>query len=135
MKLRILFSLTLSLLTPPVTAAQPTISNPWVGLWQPAVEDPPGVLLTLGDDDGRLAGAIVFNIVVHDGGQTHIAGHDAHTLLNLRIDGDMLRFQVIRRTDNLKLEMTAHMTADGKATLHCGNCGPDAPRIDITRER
>ena len=114
--------------------AQPNISNPWVGLWQDQQSGQPGVLLTLGDDNGQLAGGIVFNIVAHSGGQTYVAGHDAHAILNPHIDGDTLRFQVIRRPDSLKLEMTVRMTADGNATLHCQNCG-DAPTVEITRER
>jgi hypothetical protein len=115
--------------------AQPTIANPWVGLWQAQQDGQTDLLLTLGDDNGQLAGGIVFNIVIHDGGQTHIAGHDAHALLNPHIDGDSLTFQVIRRSDSRKLDMTARMTADGKATLHCQNCGDDATTAEITRER
>jgi hypothetical protein len=127
-------SVVLSLLALPAIA-QPTISNPWVGLWQPSLEDPPGVVLTVGDDNGRLAGAVVFNVIAHEGGQTHILGHDAHALLNPRVDGDTLHFQVIRRSDNRTLDMTVHMTADGKATFHCQNCGEGAPGVEIIRER
>ncbi|KAA6464628.1 hypothetical protein DYQ86_01285 [Acidobacteria bacterium AB60] len=124
-------AIALSLLTLP-GLAQPTISNPWVGLWQ---DQQPGVLLTLGDDNGQLAGGIVFNIVAHNGGQTYLAGRDAHAILTPRVDGDTLSFQVIRRPDSRKLDITVRMTADGKATLHCRNCGPDAPTVEIIRER
>ena len=126
-------AIAVSLLTLPALA-QPTINDPWVGLWEP-VEDQPGVLLTLGDDSGQLAGGIVFNIIVREGGQVRVAGHDAHVLLNPRVEGDTLRFQVIRRPDNHTLDMTVRMTADGKATLHCQNCGADAPTVEIVRER
>jgi hypothetical protein len=34
-----------------------------------------------------------------------------------------------------QLNMTAHMTADGAAKLHCLNCGDDAPVVDIVREQ
>lgn len=128
-----LSAIAFSLLVLPAIA-QPTIANPWVGLWQDASGDEPSVLLTLGDDNGQLAGGIVFNIVAHNGGQTYIAGHDAHAILNPHIEGDTLRFQVIRRPDSLRLDMTVHRTADGKATLHCQNCG-DGPTVDIVRER
>jgi hypothetical protein len=115
--------------------AQPTISNPWVGLWQAQQDGQTSVLLTLGDDNGQFAGGIVFNIVAHSGGQTYIAGHDAHAILNPHIDRNTLLFQVIRRSDSFRLDMTVRMTADGKATLHCQNCGSDAPTVEITRER
>lgn len=115
--------------------AQPTISNPWVGLWQAQQDGQTSVLLTLGDDNGQFAGGIVFNIVTREGDQSRILGHDAHAILNLHIDGNTLRFQVIRRSDSLRLDMTVHMTADGNATLHCQNCGSDAPTVEITRER
>ena len=127
-------SIALSLLTLPAIA-QPTISNPWVGLWQAPLEGQPGVILTLGDDNGRLAGAVVFNVIARDGGQTRILGHDAHAIMNPRVEGGTLRFQVIRRSDNRTLDMTVHMTTDGKATFHCENCGDDAPEVEITRER
>lgn len=115
--------------------AQPTISNPWVGLWQAQQDGLPDMILTLGDDNGQLAGGIVFNIISHNGGQTWIAGHDAHAILSPHIDGNTLLFQVIRRSDSLRLDMTVRMTADGKAALHCQNCGSDAPTVEITRER
>ena len=120
---------------PQFAAAQPTFANPWVGLWKAELDGQPGVILTLGDDSGQLAGGVVFNVVTRDGGQSQVIGHDAHALMNPRIDGDTLHFQVIRRGDNLKLEMTARMTADGKATFHCQNCGDDAAEVEITRER
>lgn len=132
MRLTVL-TLALSVLALPALA-QPDISNPWVGFWQDQGGDEPSILLTLGDDDGQLAGGIVFNIVARNGGQTFLAGHDAHAILNPHTDGDTLRFQVIRRPDSRKLDMTLHMTADGKATLHCQNCG-DGPTVEITRER
>lgn len=123
----------LSLLALPAMA-QPTITNPWVGLWQSSSDDPPGVILTLGDDNGRLAGAVVFNLIAHDLGKPRVLARDAHSILNPRVEGDTLRFEVIRRSDSRILDMTVHMTADGKATFHCQNCG-DSPEVEITRER
>ena len=115
-------------------ARPPMPANPWVGLWQAPLEGQPGVILTLGDDTGQLAGGIVFNVITRDGGQARILGHDAHALMNPRVEGNTLRFQVIRLGDRRTLDMTARMTADGKATFHCQNCG-DAPEVEITRER
>ena len=126
--------LALSLVALPAIA-QPAISNPWVGLWQAQLDGQPSVILTLGDDNGQLAGAVVFNVIARDGGKPYILGHDAHASLKPRLDGDTIHFQVIRRSDNRTLDMTVHTTADGKATFHCRNCGGDAPEIEITRER
>ena len=131
-------SIALSVLAFPAIAqsgAHPsTPANPWVGLWEAPLEDQSGVILTLGDDNGQIAGGIVFNVIAREGNQTRILGHDAHALMNPRVDGDTLRFQVIRLGDRRTLDVTARMTADGKATLHCRNCG-DAPEVEITRER
>jgi len=104
-------------------------------MWQAQLDGQPGVTLTLGDDTGQLGGAVVFNVVSREGGQPHVIGHDAHVLMNPRIDGDTLHFQVIRRGDNRQLEMTIHITADSAAKLHCLNCGDDAPVVDIVREK
>ena len=135
MKLGTLASIGLSLALTQPSIAQPKISNPWVGLWQAEQDGQPDVILTLGDDNGQLSGGIVFNVIAHEGGQTHILGRDAHALLNPRVEGDTLHFQVIRRPDARRLEMTARMTADGKATFRCENCGDEAVVAEITRER
>jgi len=128
----------LALMIPAPALAQakpPTPASPWVGLWQAQLDGQPGVLLTLGNDDGQIGGATVFNVASRDGGQPHVIGHDAHALLNPRVEGDTLHFQVICLGDSQTLEMTARMTTDGKATFHCQTCGTDAPEVEITRER
>jgi hypothetical protein len=139
MKPRILGStclfLAIALPSPALSAAQPTFASPWVGLWQAQFEGQPSVILTLGDDNGQLGGAVVFNVVSREGGQPRVIGHDAHAIMNPRIDGDTLHFQVIRRGDNRQLDMTVRIAADGAAKLHCQNCGNDAPVVDIVRER
>src|SRR5579863_6314938 len=135
MRLGTLTSIGLSLTLTLPAVAQPTFASPWVGLRQAELDGQPGVILTLGDDNGQLAGGVVFNVVSGDGGQPHVIGHDAHALMNPRIEGDTLHFQVIRRGDRRKLEITARMTAEGKATFHCENCGGDALAVEITRER
>lgn len=117
------------------SSAQPTISNPWVGLWQAQLDGQPSVIFTLGDDNGQIAGTIVFNVIAREGAQPRLLGHDAHAIMNPRVDGDTMHFEVIRRSDNRALDMTVHMTADGRATFHCQNCGDDAPDVEITRKR
>jgi hypothetical protein len=119
----------------PTAPSETGRSSQWLGLWQAQLDGQPGVILTLGDDTGQLGGAVVFNMVSREGGHPHVIGHDAHVLRNPRIEGDTLHFQVIRRGDNRQLDMTVHMNADGAATLHCLNCGDDAPVVDIVKER
>ena len=140
MKLRILAStcLYLAITLPSPAHAATAQSGPygrWVGLWQAQLEGQTSVILTLGDDTGQLGGALVFNVVSREGGQPHIIGHDAHVIMNPRIESDTLRFQVIRRDDNRQLDMTVRMTADGAAKLQCQNCGDDAPVADMVREQ
>ena len=139
MKVRIFAStclfLAIALPFPALAAAQPTFASPWIGLWQAQLEGQPSVILTLGDDNGQLGGAVVFNVVSREGGQPRVIGHDAHAIMNPHVDGDSLHFQVIRRGDKRQLDMIVRMTADGAAKLHCQNCGNDAPVVDIVRER
>jgi hypothetical protein len=140
MKLRILastclyFAITLPSLAHAGTA-QSGPNSQWIGLWQAQLEGQPSVILTLGDDTGQLGGAVVFNVISREGGQPHILGHDAHVIMNPRIDGDTMHFQVIRRGDNRQLDMTFRLTANGAAKFQCQNCGDDAPVADMVREQ
>ncbi len=135
MKLKALAFVCLSLaITLPARAGKPVPDSPWVGIWEAQLEGQPSVVLTLGDDTGQLGGGIVFNVIARDGGQAHIIGRDAHVLINPRVEGDTLRFQVIRLSDKRQLDMSMQMTADGTARFHCANCG-DSPVVDIVRER
>jgi hypothetical protein len=140
MKLGILASTSLSLaITLPMLAhagtAQPGPNSQWIGLWQAQLGGQTSVILTLGDDTGQIAGAVVFNVISREGGQTRILGHDAHVIMNPHVDGDTLHFQVIRRGDQRLLEMAFHLTADGAAKFQCQNCGDDAPMVDMVREQ
>lgn len=140
MKLGILASTSLSLaITLPALAhagtAQTGPNSQWIGLWQAQLESQTSVILTLGDDTGQLGGAVVFNVVSREGGQARIIGHDAHVIMNPRIENDTLHFQVIRRGDNRQLDMTVRLTAGGAAKFQCQNCGDDAPVVDIVREQ
>jgi hypothetical protein len=119
----------------PTAPSETGHNSQWIGMWQAQLDGQPGVILTLGDDTGQLAGAVVFNLVSREGGQAHVIGHDAHVLMNPRVDGDTLHFQVVRRGDNRLLEMTVRMTAEGAAKFKCQNCGDDALVVDIVREQ
>jgi hypothetical protein len=119
----------------PAATAQSGSNSQWVGMWQAQLDGVPSVILTLGDDTGQIAGAVVFNVVSREGGQPHILGHDAHVLMNPQLDGDTLHFQVIRRGDSRLLEMTVQITADGAAKFHCQNCGGEDPVVDMVREQ
>ncbi len=140
MKLLILAStcFSLAIILPSPAHGGARLSGPdsqWIGVWQAKLDGQPGVDLTLGDDTGLVGGTVVFHVVSRDGGQPHVIGHDAHVLMNPRIDGDTLRFQVIRLGDNRQLEMTMRMTADGTAMFHCLNCGDDSAATEMVRAR
>jgi hypothetical protein len=122
-------------LAPLAHAARAGDDSKWIGLWQSQLDGQPGVTLTLGDDTGQLGGGVVFHVVSREGGQPHVIGNDAHVLMNPRIEGDTLRFKVIRRSDKLQLEMTMRITADGKAAFHCANCEADALIAEMVRSR
>ena len=106
----------------------------WLGIWQSKLDGQPGAILTLADDNGALEGTLVLNIVVHDGGEAHIAAHETHALMHAKLTGNSLTFDVkqIDRSGRI-VSFTADLTDQATATLHCTTCG-DAPVVEMTRE-
>lgn len=115
-----------------VTGAESRNYEQWVGVWQGELDGQPGVTLTLGQDGGILEGTIVFNVVIKEGGQAHVAGHDAHVMIHVRVEQNALTFQVIRSSDGRELHLTMRLTGDGRAQLECGDCG-GPPATDLLR--
>jgi hypothetical protein len=106
-----------------------------VGVWQAELDGQPSAILTLAEDTGTLEGTLVLNGISREGGQPHIAVREAHVLMHPHIDGNTLSFQVkgIRGSNDL-MDFTVTLSDSGSATLHCSNCGSDAPSVALTKE-
>jgi hypothetical protein len=106
----------------------------WIGVWQGTLEGQPSVTLTLAEDTGELDGTIVLNIITREGGQPHIVAMEPHVLVHPRLVSDNLSFQLKRLNPaSDPMNFTVALTPDGKARLHCLNCGPDAPTVDLVK--
>jgi hypothetical protein len=114
--------------------SQPANRTDWLGVWQGELHGEPSVVLTLADDTGQLGGTVVLNIIKNEDGQAHIVALEPHVLVNPRVDGDVLAFQ-FRKLDGGFLDFTIKRTGADKATIHCLNCGPDAPAVDLARAK
>jgi len=111
--------------SPAQTESSSTASSArWVGVWQGQLEGLPGVVLTLGDDQGEVSGTIVFT-ALRDG---RVAGHATHVILHPHVDGNRLSFQV-KRPDGAEdvVDMSLNMSSDGEGQLVCQKCGSAAP--------
>jgi len=123
------------LLAAGLAAAQSDDDAAWVGIWQAELDGQPSAVLTLAEDNGALEGTLVLNGISRDGGQPHVAVREAHALMHLRLDGRTFSFQVKRKNASRPLmNFTVDLTAQGKAMLHCLNCGDDAPVVEMTKE-
>ena len=111
--------------SPAQTESSSTASSArWVGVWQGQLEGLPGVVLTLGDDQGDVSGTIVFTAIRNGSA----AGHATHVILHPHVDGNRLSFQV-KRPDGAEdvLDMSLNLSGDGKGELICQKCGTAAP--------
>jgi hypothetical protein len=105
--------------------------NP-VGVWVGLLEGQPGTTLTLSDDTGGLGGTVVLNAV---SGEGRILFSETHLVLNPRLTGKVLLFQVKshRKGSNDLLDFRVVFNTDHTAQLHCENCGDDAPVAEMTK--
>jgi hypothetical protein len=129
----------------PNNAAEPT-AHFWTGVWQVKAVNKPGVVITVADDNGALAGTIVFDIYKSQTNE-HI-GTEPRMLVNPHMEGNSLAFQVRRiLKPHLKgeppsdasdptdiVEMTLTPTTEGKAMLNCAKCGGNAPTEVVKAE-
>ncbi len=134
MTMRIAAVLCAAIMLAAVSHSQPAISVNWLGVWQGELDGQPSVVLTLADDTGPLGGTIVLNIIQKEDGQARIIAKEPHVLMNLRVDGDALVFQ-FKKLDGGLLDFTIKLTGADEATIHCLNCGPDAPTVDLARAK
>ena len=119
-------------------------THAWTGVWTVKETNKPGVVITLADDSGALAGTIVFDIYKAQTNE-HI-GTEPRTVVNPHIEGDSLAFTVNRiLKPHLKgepesdapdptdvVEMILTRTSEGKAMLGCPKCGSNAP-TEVTK--
>ena len=118
-----------------LAAAQSDQDAAWVGIWQAELDGQPSAVLTLAEDNGALEGTLVLNGISREGGQPHIAVREPHVLLNPRLEGRTFSFQLKRKNASSPLmSFTVDLTAQGKAMLHCLNCGDDAPVVEMAKE-
>jgi hypothetical protein len=118
-----------------VARAQAT-GEDWVGIWHADVGGQPSSMLTLASDTGELGGTLVLDMVSGEGGQPHVIASEPHVLMNLRVVQNELTFQVkMRPRDgaNWIASFTVRQSAAGKATIHCVNCGADAPSVELVK--
>jgi len=114
-------------------ATQSNSSSDWTGVWQGELNGQPSVVLTLAQDNGTLEGTLVLNIISRDGGQPRIIAHEPHTLMQPRVEGVRLAFQLKRiDTSSNPMNFNVELTSPDHAKIHCLNCG-DAPVVEITR--
>jgi len=114
--------------------AQSAPDAKWLGVWQGELDGQPSAVLTLANDAGALGGTLVLNIIENKDGQARIVAVEPHVLLNPRSDGDVMAFQC-RKPNGGVLSFSVKLVAANKATIHCLNCGPDAPTVEIVRAK
>ncbi len=115
-------------------AAQSDTHAGWVGVWQGELDSQPSVILTLAEDTGTLEGTLVLNIIKREDGQARVVAHEPHVLVHPRLEGLTLSFQ-LKRLDasSPMMDFTVRLKTGGSATIHCLNCGEDAPVVEITK--
>ena len=116
--------------------AQSAADAQWIGVWEGKLDGQPRVTLTLAKDTGELGGTLVLNMIRKDkDGQAHVAASEPHVLLYPRLNQNTLAFEV-KKIDGAgeMRDFTVVLTAEGKARIHCMNCGADAPVVDIERQ-
>ncbi len=114
--------------------AQSRHNAEWLGVWHGELDGQPSVILTLADDTGPLGGTVVLNIIERENGEAHVTATEPHTLINPHVEGDVLAFQ-FRKPDGDLLDFTVKRTAEAEATIHCLNCGADAPTVSLARAK
>ncbi len=123
-----------SLVTTAALSAQPGGAGTWTGVWEGQLDGQPSVTLTLAEDSGELGGTLVLNIISAEEGQPHVVAREPHVLVQPRVDGNKLSFEV-RRIDKSSdpMNFTVVLTHEGKAQIHCLNCGAEAPTVTLVK--
>lgn len=103
------------------------------GVWRGFANGLPTVTLTLADDAGEIGGTVVFYAI--DRESRRVLSVEPHTLLHAKVEGRTLTFQMKLGGDRTGLaRVSVAFGADDKAMIHCLDCGPDSPTVEIIRQ-
>jgi hypothetical protein len=104
-----------------------------VGVWRSFDNGLPTVTLTLAEDSGEIGGAVVFYAI--DRESRRVLFVEPHTLLQAKLEGHMLSFQMRMGGDRPGLaRVDVAFGTENKATLHCLDCGADSPTVELIRQ-
>ena len=113
---------------------KPFIHPKWSGVWQGTLGGIPSVTLTLADDAGEANGTIVFHAIKKENGHAYSFSTEPHTLINPRVDGNTISFQVRRGNGSSEiLNMAVELDKDGNVKFNCSNCGPEGTKAELDR--
>ena len=116
--------------------AQSAGKESWIGVWQGERDGLPSVTLTLADDNGELGGTVVLNVFGNDNGEARVVASEPHVLVHPRLDGNTFSFQARRIDHSAELmNFAVVLGQSGKAQIHCVNCGPVAPFVELLKAR
>ena len=117
--------------------AQSSGNAAWVGIWNAHLDGVPTGTLTLATDTGELEGTVVLDMISCENGVPHVIVRDPHALIEPHVDHDTLSFQVrINRRDGqvAMARFTVTRTGVDQASIHCLDCGGDAPVVKLVKE-
>jgi len=120
-----------------LAAGSAAADSPLAGTWQGKLDGVPAVTLTVKQDGPAWSGTIVFYKIVDEGSGPQVAGKDTSVLVDPKLEGKSLSFQVKDPNDAL-IGFQLELTGDGKGelkgkTTQTGGGGP--PPIKMTKDR
>lgn len=113
--------------------------SPLDGTWQGKMDGVPAVAVTVKDNGGKLSGTVTFYRIVNDGSGPRAEGKNTSDLVNPKLEGKTLSFQV-RNPNNELSSFQMELTAENEAILKGGKVkrreeeATDAPPLKMTRE-
>jgi hypothetical protein len=111
--------------------------SPLAGTWQGKLDGVPAVTLTVKEEGRGWSGTIVFYKIVDEGSGPQVAGKDTSVLVDPKLEGKSLSFQVKHPNDALigfRFELTGNGEGELKGkTTQTGGGGP--PPIKMTKDR
>jgi hypothetical protein len=122
------------------TSAAATAASRWAGSWEGKLEGLPSVVLRISESGEAVDGQVSFNIIKRvAGGSPAIAGTMTVPMVNPRIQGNDLAFQVVREDRNgnpgkrAVLNFTLVLTGDRSARLERAAGPENALEVDMLR--
>lgn len=104
-----------------------------VGVWRGVANGLPTATLTLADDSGEISGTVVFYAI--DGESRRVFSVEPHSLLIPKLEGSILTFQMKLGGDRAGMaRVRVAFGPDNKAMIHCLDCGPDSPTVELIRQ-